>query len=165
MEQRVINIKFPLQPHQKYHITQYEELGFSYLYSDERLLYSTNSPNLIYTILLSKRSRIRYFLNLGVEGLSHPWMEELPEGEFTVACSNSTTSLAQVLNDCGGLFYGMEEDESWNCGRIQGFLHVKWQKGWYYRFKSETSDQFWFLSMSTCMPNPPRALNLILIEP
>ena len=25
---RVINVKFPLQPHQKYHITQYEELGF-----------------------------------------------------------------------------------------------------------------------------------------
>ena len=28
---RVINSKFPLQPHQKYYITQYEELGFSYL--------------------------------------------------------------------------------------------------------------------------------------
>ena len=28
---RVINVKFPLQPHQKYYITQYEELGFSYL--------------------------------------------------------------------------------------------------------------------------------------
>ena len=26
---RVINVKFPLQPHQKYYITQYEELGFS----------------------------------------------------------------------------------------------------------------------------------------
>ena len=26
---RVINIKFPLQPHQKYYMTQYEELGFS----------------------------------------------------------------------------------------------------------------------------------------
>ena len=26
---RVINFKFPLQPHQKYDITQYEELGFS----------------------------------------------------------------------------------------------------------------------------------------
>ena len=25
---RVINIKFPLQPHQKYNITQYGELGF-----------------------------------------------------------------------------------------------------------------------------------------
>ena len=28
---RVINIKFPLQPHQKYNITQYEEVGFSML--------------------------------------------------------------------------------------------------------------------------------------
>ena len=28
---RVINFKFLLQPHQKYHITQYEDLGFSYL--------------------------------------------------------------------------------------------------------------------------------------
>ena len=26
---RVINVKFPLQPHQKYNITQYGELGFS----------------------------------------------------------------------------------------------------------------------------------------
>ena len=26
---RVINIKLPLQPHQKYYITQYRELGFS----------------------------------------------------------------------------------------------------------------------------------------
>ena len=26
---RVINIKYPLQPHQKFNITQYEELGFS----------------------------------------------------------------------------------------------------------------------------------------
>ena len=25
----VVNVKFPLQPHQKYGITQYEELGFS----------------------------------------------------------------------------------------------------------------------------------------
>ena len=28
----VINVKFPLQPHQKYYITPYEELGFSWLY-------------------------------------------------------------------------------------------------------------------------------------
>ena len=28
---RVINLKFPLQPHQKYYITQYEEFGFSLL--------------------------------------------------------------------------------------------------------------------------------------
>ena len=28
---RVINVKFPLQPHQKYYITQYEEFGFSLL--------------------------------------------------------------------------------------------------------------------------------------
>ena len=26
---RVINVKFPLEPHQKYNITQYGELGFS----------------------------------------------------------------------------------------------------------------------------------------
>ena len=26
---RVINLKFPVRPHQKYYITQYEELGFS----------------------------------------------------------------------------------------------------------------------------------------
>ena len=34
---RVINVKFPLQPHQKYYITQHEELGITY--SDERWLY------------------------------------------------------------------------------------------------------------------------------
>ena len=28
---RVINVKFLLQPHQKYYTTQYEELGFSSL--------------------------------------------------------------------------------------------------------------------------------------
>ena len=28
---RVINVKCPLQPHQKYNVTQHEELGFSYL--------------------------------------------------------------------------------------------------------------------------------------
>ena len=28
---KVINVKFPLQPHQKDNITQYEELGFSSL--------------------------------------------------------------------------------------------------------------------------------------
>ena len=28
---RVINFKFPLYPHQKYFITQYEEVDFSYL--------------------------------------------------------------------------------------------------------------------------------------
>ena len=39
---RVINCKFPLQPHQKYYITQYEEFGFSKLtqMNDE---YTTNS--------------------------------------------------------------------------------------------------------------------------
>ena len=28
---RVINFKFPLQPHHKYYTAQYEEIGFSYL--------------------------------------------------------------------------------------------------------------------------------------
>ena len=39
---RVINFKLPLQPHQKYNIPQYGELGFSYLtqMKDE---YTTNS--------------------------------------------------------------------------------------------------------------------------
>ena len=39
---RVINFKFPLQPHQKYNIIQYGERGFSSFYSDERW-YTTNS--------------------------------------------------------------------------------------------------------------------------
>ena len=39
---RVINFKFPLQPHQKYYITQYEELGFSKL-TQMKADYTTNS--------------------------------------------------------------------------------------------------------------------------
>ena len=53
--------EIPMQPHQKYHITQYEELGFSQMKHD----YTTNSHNLTYTYLLKGDGRM-YFLNLGV---------------------------------------------------------------------------------------------------
>ena len=46
---RVINVKFPLQPHQKYYITQYEELGFPLL--TEMKYYTSNPQYLIYTFL------------------------------------------------------------------------------------------------------------------
>ena len=42
---RVINFKFPLQPHQNYYTTQYEELGFSYL-TQMKDDYATNSHHL-----------------------------------------------------------------------------------------------------------------------
>ena len=66
--QRVINFKFPLQSHQKYYITQYEELGFSYwAYSDERwLCYKFSLPHLY--ILHFSVGRM-YVLDLGVKGL------------------------------------------------------------------------------------------------
>ena len=40
-----------LQPHQKYQITHYEERAFSWLNSDERWLYWTNSHYLTHTFL------------------------------------------------------------------------------------------------------------------
>ena len=64
---RVINLKFPLQPHQKYNITQYGELGFSKL-TQMKDDYTTNSHYLIYTFSVQKVGRM-YFSNLGVEGL------------------------------------------------------------------------------------------------
>ena len=65
---RVINIKFLLLPHQKYYITQFDELGFSRLtqMNDE---YTTNSHYLTYTFFFKKVGRM-YFLNLGVKGLN-----------------------------------------------------------------------------------------------
>ena len=64
---KVINVKFPLQPHQKYHITQYEELGFSMLnqMEDDQ---TTNSHYLTHAFLLKDWENCR-FLNLGVKGL------------------------------------------------------------------------------------------------
>ena len=47
---RVINVKFLLQPHQKYYITQYGEPGFSQL-THMKDDYTTNSHYLTYTFL------------------------------------------------------------------------------------------------------------------
>ena len=56
---RVINIKFLLQPHQKYYITQDEELGFSYLtwMKDD---HTTNSHYLTYTFLFKVWESLRF---------------------------------------------------------------------------------------------------------
>ena len=64
---RVINIKFPLQPHQKYYITWHKELGLSYLpqMKDD---YNTNTHYLTLNISSEKVERM-YFLKLGVKGL------------------------------------------------------------------------------------------------
>ena len=50
---RVINFKFLLQPHQKYFITEYEELGFSWL-TQMKDDYTTNSHYLTLYIYLWK---------------------------------------------------------------------------------------------------------------
>ena len=65
---RVTNFNFPLQPQQKYYITQYEELGFSSLtqMKDEC---TTNSRYLSYAFSLSKVGRM-YILSLEVKGLT-----------------------------------------------------------------------------------------------
>ena len=50
---RVINFKCPLQPHQEYNTTQYEELGFSSL-TQMKDDYTTNSRNITYTFLFKR---------------------------------------------------------------------------------------------------------------
>ena len=51
--ERVINFKFLPQPHQKYYITQYGELGISYL-TQMKDDYTTNSHYLTYTYLFRR---------------------------------------------------------------------------------------------------------------
>ena len=65
---RVINLQFPLQPHQKCNISQYGELVFSYL-TQMKDDYTTNSHYLTHIFLFRKVGRM-YFLNLGVKGLT-----------------------------------------------------------------------------------------------
>ena len=65
---RVINLKPLLQPHQKYYITQYEELGFSQLtqMKDDK---TTDSHWDTYTFLLKDLGECN-FLILGMKGLT-----------------------------------------------------------------------------------------------
>ena len=67
----MISFKFPLQPQQKYYITQYEELGFSLLtqMTDDC---TTNYHYLTYIFLLHislKKVGRMCFLNLGLKGV------------------------------------------------------------------------------------------------
>ena len=62
----VINVKFPLQPHQKYDITA-ERTWLFIAYADGNMR-TTNSHYLTYTFLFRKVGRM-YVLNLGVKGL------------------------------------------------------------------------------------------------
>ena len=65
---RAINFKFHLQPHQKNHMTQYEELGFSLAYSDERWLhYQFLTTSLID---LSGKGWENLLFELGLKGLT-----------------------------------------------------------------------------------------------
>ena len=65
---RVINVKFPLQPHQKYNITKYGELGFSLVTQiiDD---YSTNSHYFTNKFLFRRLGECSTFFNVGVKGL------------------------------------------------------------------------------------------------
>ena len=63
---RVINIKFPLQPHQKYYITQYGQLGYSYL-TQMKDDYTTNPQYLTHTFVFKRLGECTLF-NLGVKG-------------------------------------------------------------------------------------------------
>ena len=63
---RLVNYKLPLQPHQTYYTTQYEELGFSQL-TQMKDDYTTNSHCLAYTFGSMS------FLNFGVKGLNAPF--------------------------------------------------------------------------------------------
>ena len=47
-----INVKFPLQPHQKYYTTQYEELGFSSL-TQMKDDYATTTLHQLYILFKS----------------------------------------------------------------------------------------------------------------
>ena len=69
---RVINLQFPLQPHQKCCIKQYEELSFhsSLRWKMIALPILTTSP---IHFSLGKVERM-YFLNLGVKGLKTIWI-------------------------------------------------------------------------------------------
>ena len=62
---RVINFKFLLLPHQKYYITQYEELGFPLL-TQIRDDHTTNSHLITYTFSLQEFGRMYC---LGAKGL------------------------------------------------------------------------------------------------
>ena len=71
---RVINFKIPLQPQQKY-ITQYEEIGFSWLLRWKKIILPILNKSLI---RFSLEGWEMYFLNSGVKGLSvqYPWSHE-----------------------------------------------------------------------------------------
>ena len=65
---RVINVKFPLQPHQKYYITQYGELWLSLLRWKMLILRTNSHYTSLYTFPLWNVA-IMYFLNSGVKDI------------------------------------------------------------------------------------------------
>ena len=82
---RVINFKFLLQLHQKYYITQYEELGFSYL-TQMNDYYTDNSHYRTYTFLFKRLGECT-ILTWEWKGNEHK--DELWKLlEFAILCSN-----------------------------------------------------------------------------
>ena len=59
---RVINFKFPLQARHKYHITPFEELGFSLL-TQMKNNYATNSHYLTYTFLFKRLGKRTFWVH------------------------------------------------------------------------------------------------------
>ena len=70
---RVINFKFPLQPHQKDYITQYEELGFSQL-NQMKDDYTINSYYFSCTFLLKRLGECTFW----------PYLPKLPLSQHTI---------------------------------------------------------------------------------
>ena len=68
---RVINFKFLLQPHQKFHITQHEKLGFHSLLRRKMIILPILTTSLIYFSLKGWENE---FMNLGKGKALQTWM-------------------------------------------------------------------------------------------
>ena len=135
-------INFDLQPHQKYYTTQYEELGFSLLYSDERWFSSTSSLyNELYDVYIYIYI---YYVNQEREEI---WRNFFP-WSFTGNLSNYILTMFLSLH-----FHRVDELEQGNeffpvC--FQGDLSVLCLS---FNFSGSLLDSlFWVSNMSTAIP-------------
>ena len=94
---RVINFKFPLHPHQKYHITQYEELGFFITYSEEPEDYTANPHYLTYTFLFERLAEF-YVIDCEQTSLGHV-------SQFNQSCARGVN--AQIARDPDAAYLAM----------------------------------------------------------
>ena len=98
---RVINVKFPLRPNQKYYITQYGELDFL-SFTQMKDDYAINSRYLTYTFSLWKVGRM-YFLSSGVKDGLTVWsfFDTAPQLKCTRStCYNTNPSSVLSYREC-----------------------------------------------------------------